>query len=65
MGAWFDPETGRDMRDPAEVSREETAGPAFRRLFLRAFVLAAVIGLVVGILWTLAGLWHFHVSPLF
>ena len=65
MGVRFDPETGRDMRDPAEIIREQTAGPTFRRVFLRAFVLAAVIGLLIGILWTLAGLWHVHVSPLF
>ena len=56
---------GRDMRTLDEREREETASPAFRRLFLRAFAVAAIIGLLIGIVWTLAALWHFHVARLF
>ncbi len=64
MSPWFD-HAGRDMRSPDEWEREERAGPAFRRQFVRAFAIAAIIGLLIGIVWTVAGLWHFHVSPLF
>jgi hypothetical protein len=64
MPQWFD-QHGRDMRTRDEREREDTASPAFRRLFLRAFAIAAIIGLLVGIVWTIAGLWHFHVSRLF
>lgn len=64
MGARFD-QSGRDMRTLDEREREETAGPAFTRLFLWAFAVAAVLGLILGIVWTAAGLWHHHVSPLF
>ena len=49
----------------ARGEREDTAGPAFRRLFLRAFAIAAIIGLLLGIVWTIAGLWQSHVSRLF
>jgi hypothetical protein len=63
MPQGFD-ERGRDMRSLDERQDEETAGPAFRRLFLRAFKVAAVIGLVIGIVWTIAGLWHFNISRL-
>jgi len=54
-----------DHRLPDERAREERARPALRRLFLLAFGIAAIIGLLIGIVWTIAGLWHFHVSPLF
>jgi hypothetical protein len=64
MNPWFD-QSGRDMRSVEEWEREETAGPTFKGLFLRAFVVAAVIGLLIGIVWTIAGLWHFHGSRLF
>jgi hypothetical protein len=53
------------MRTRDEREREETAGPAFRRMFLSAFAIAAIIGLLLGIVWTVAGLWHVHVSRLF
>ena len=64
MPQWFD-QHGRDMRPADEREREEAAGPGFRRLFLRAFALAAIIGLLLGIVWSIAALWHFHVSRLF
>jgi hypothetical protein len=64
MPQWFD-QHGRDMRTLDERERAETASPAVRRLFLNAFAIAAIIGLLLGIVWTLAALWHFHVSPLF
>jgi hypothetical protein len=64
MSPWFD-HSGRDMRSLDEWEREERAGLTFRRLFVRAFAVAAVIGLLAGLLWTVAGLWHVHVSPLF
>jgi len=53
------------MRTLDEREREESAGPAFRRLFLSAFAIAAIIGLLIGIVWTIAALWHFHVARLF
>jgi predicted PurR-regulated permease PerM len=64
MPQWFD-QHGRDMRTLDEQEREETAGHAFRRLFLSAFIIAAIIGLLIGIVWTIAGVWHFHGSRLF
>jgi hypothetical protein len=64
MPQWFD-QHGRDMRTLDERAREETAGSGFRRLFVSAFGIAAIIGLLIGVVWTLAALWHFHVSPLF
>lgn len=64
MAQWFD-QHGRDMRTVDDRQREEAAGPAFRRLFLGAFAIAAILGALLGIIWTMAGLWHFHVSPLF
>jgi len=59
MPQWFD-QHGRDMRTLDEREREDTAGPAFQR-----FAIAAIIGLLLGIVWTIAGLWHFYVSRLF
>jgi hypothetical protein len=64
MPLWFD-QHGRDMRTVDERESEEAASPAFRRLFLNALAIAAIIGLLLGIVWTIAGLWHFHVSRLF
>ena len=64
MPQWFD-QHGRDMRSRDDWEREETAGATFRRLFLSAFAVAAIIGLLIGIVWTIAGLWHFHGSRLF
>jgi hypothetical protein len=64
MPQWFD-QYGRDMRTRDERERDETAGHGFRGLFLRAFALAAIVGLLIGIVWTIAGLWHAHVSRLF
>ena len=58
-------EWGRDGRTVEEIEKEETAGPKFSRLFVGAFAVAALIGVVLGLVWTIAGLWHFHVSPLF
>ena len=64
MARWFD-EFGNYLRDPAELRRERPTGPAFRRLFISAFGIAAIIGLMLGIVWTIMGLWHTHVSRLF
>ena len=64
MPQWFD-QYGRDMRTRDEREREETASPAFRRMFLSAFAIAAIIGLLLGIIWTIAGLWHAHMSRSF
>lgn len=61
MPQWFD-QHGRDMRTLDERQRDETAGPAFRRLFLVAFAIAAIVGLLAGIVWTIAGFWHSHMS---
>ena len=54
----------QDHRLADQRARQERAGPAFRRLILLAFGVAAFIGLLIGIVWTIAGLWQFHVSPL-
>ena len=64
MPQWFD-QYGRDMRTRDEREREETAGPAFRRMFLSAFAIAAIIGLLLVVVWTVAGMCHVHVSRLF
>jgi hypothetical protein len=58
-------EWGRDIRTVDEIDQEDTASPAFTRLFFQAFAIAAVVGLLLGLVWTIAGLWHVHVSPLF
>ena len=39
---------------------ETTASRRFTRFYLRAFVIAGLIGLAIGIVWTIAGLLHFH-----
>ena len=46
------------MRDVREF--EGTASRTFTRWYLIAFGTAALIGLVLGVIWILAGLWHFH-----
>jgi hypothetical protein len=61
MASWFD-EFGNYLRDPAEHRRERPTRSVFRRAVLTAFGIAALIGLLLGILWTIAGLWHAHVS---
>lgn len=43
-----------------ERELEAGGGPQFRRLFLTAIGIAALIGLAIGIVWTIAGLLHFH-----
>ncbi|MEQ1871108.1 MAG: hypothetical protein ABL961_13920 [Vicinamibacterales bacterium] len=63
MGTRFD-QFGRDGRSVDQRQREETAGPAFTRWFVRAFGIAAALGLLVGLGVVAAGLWHFHVRPL-
>jgi hypothetical protein len=50
-----------DMPIPRyERELEAGGGPQFRRLFLTAIGIAALIGLAIGIVWTIAGLLHFH-----
>jgi hypothetical protein len=39
---------------------DESGGPRFARLVLLAFATAALLGLAAGIVWTVAGLLHFH-----
>jgi len=39
---------------------ETTASRRFTRYYLTAFVIAALVGLAIGIVWTIAGLLHFH-----
>jgi hypothetical protein len=58
-------EWGRDLRSLDERQDDELWSPAGRRLFFGAFAIAALIGFVCGLVWVAAGLWHFHVSPLF
>jgi hypothetical protein len=40
--------------------RENIASKRFTRYYLTAFVIAALVGLAIGIVWTIAGLLHFH-----
>ena len=57
---------GNYLDDPADVHQyDKRASPAFRRAFRGAFWIAALIGLLLGVLWTIAGWWHFHVARLF
>jgi hypothetical protein len=39
---------------------EHTAGPRLARLLFVAYGVAALVGLAIGIVWTIAGLLHFH-----
>lgn len=39
---------------------EQTAGPRLARLLFVAYGVAALIGLAIGVVWTIAGLLHFH-----
>ena len=43
-----------------ERELEAGAGPRFRRLFFVAVGTAALLGLIIGVIWTIAGLLHFH-----
>ena len=40
--------------------RETPASRRFTRYYLIACAIAALVGLTIGILWTIAGLLHFH-----
>jgi predicted PurR-regulated permease PerM len=46
------------MRHTRELNK--TASKRFTRYYLTAFGIAALIGLAIGIVWTIAGLLHFH-----
>ena len=46
-------------RDEREFAR--TSGPVFARWLFIAYGIAALIGLAIGVIWTIAGLLHFHV----
>jgi hypothetical protein len=46
------------MRDEREI--QTTASKRFTRYYLLAVGVAALIGLAIGIVWTIAGLLHFH-----
>jgi hypothetical protein len=46
------------MRDEREI--QTTASKRFTRAYLVAVGVAALVGLVIGIVWTIAGLLHFH-----
>ena len=46
------------MRETRE--RENIASKRFTRYYLTAFVIAALVGLAIGVVWTIAGLLHFH-----
>ena len=43
-----------------EREEQNIAGRGFMRLVLTAYGVAALIGLAIGIIWTIAGLLHFH-----
>ena len=46
------------LRSDRELDR--TASPTTTRYFFVAVGVAALIGLAIGIVWTIAGLLHFH-----
>ncbi len=46
------------MRDVRQI--EATASRTFMRRYVVAFGTAALIGLLLGVIWVIAGLWHFH-----
>lgn len=46
------------MRDERE--RQTTASKRFTRYYLLAFGIAASVGLVIALIWTIAGILHFH-----
>ena len=46
------------MRDEREM--DTIASKRFTRYFLSAFGIAALIGLLLGVLWVIAGIFHFH-----
>jgi hypothetical protein len=47
-------------RLPSDRELDRTASRTTTRYFFLAVGIAALIGLGIGILWTLAGLLHFH-----
>ena len=46
------------MRDEREI--QTTASKRFTRVYLIAFGTAALVGLLAGMIWTIAGILHFH-----
>ena len=46
------------MRDEREI--QTTASKRFTRGYLMVFGAAALIGLLAGMIWTIAGILHFH-----
>ena len=40
--------------------RERAHSRRFSRFYLAAIGIAALVGLLIGIIWTIAGLLHFH-----
>ena len=46
------------MRQDREL--DSTASRVGSRVYLKAVGVAALIGLVIGIVWTIAGILHFH-----
>ena len=46
------------------LEQRRRGGPTFSRLYVTAFGIAGLLGLICGLGVVLAGLWHFHVHPL-
>ena len=46
------------MRQDREL--DSTASRAETRIYLKAIGVTALIGLIIGIVWTIAGILHFH-----
>jgi predicted PurR-regulated permease PerM len=46
------------MRETRRLNK--VASKRFTRYYLTAFAIAAAIGLAIGIVWTIAGILHFH-----
>jgi hypothetical protein len=43
-----------------EREQQNIASPRFTRAVAKAFGIAAIVGLIIGVIWTIAGLLHFH-----
>jgi hypothetical protein len=43
-----------------EREQQNIASRRFTRAVIKAFGIAAIVGLIIGVIWTIAGLLHFH-----
>jgi hypothetical protein len=43
-----------------ELDQQRIASRRFTRGVAKAYLIAAAIGVLAGVVWVIAGLWHFH-----